>query len=165
METTTKFGILLDNPKFPHHVGQAVRLAACYGGDLVVVTGKRCKAEVERLERLPREERLRDYRHVKLAWLNEPRPIDQMIRTYGAFGGAAWTPVCVEFDNSAERLPQFEHPELPLYVFGPEDGSVRDGFRRSCHRFVTIPTIHCLNLGNAIATVLYDREAKIGALT
>jgi tRNA(Leu) C34 or U34 (ribose-2'-O)-methylase TrmL len=32
--------------------------------------------------------------------------------------------------------------------------------RRFCHRFVKIPTKHCLNLANAVATVLYDRHAK-----
>lgn len=147
------FAILLDNPKFPHHVGQAVRLAACYGGEAVLVTGHRCKAEVDRMRRLPREERMRDYGDVRLLWNQGSRPLDMF----------AMTPVCVEVDDSAERLPQFVHPEKAVYIFGPEDGSVRQGLRHASHRFVTIPTIHCLNLGNAIATTLYDREAKIGA--
>lgn len=29
-----------------------------------------------------------------------------------------------------------------------------------CHRFVVIPTRHCLNLVTAVATVLRDREVK-----
>jgi hypothetical protein len=29
-----------------------------------------------------------------------------------------------------------------------------------CHRFVVIPTRHCLNLATAVATVLWDREYK-----
>jgi hypothetical protein len=33
-----------------------------------------------------------------------------------------------------------------------------------CHRFVRIPTRHCLNLACAVGTVLYDRESK-AALT
>jgi tRNA(Leu) C34 or U34 (ribose-2'-O)-methylase TrmL len=152
------FAILLDNPKYPFHVGQAVRLAACYGGRAVFVTGDRCKAEVDRMRRIPREERMKDYAHVDLVWWGDAhRPIDSACR--GA--EPPLTPVCVEFDESAENLPDFVHPPNALYVFGPEDGSVRDGFRRACHRFVTIPTVHCLNLGHAIATVAYDRHTKV----
>jgi len=29
-----------------------------------------------------------------------------------------------------------------------------------CHRFLYIPTFHCMNLAMAINTVLYDRMAK-----
>ena len=31
---------------------------------------------------------------------------------------------------------------------------------RHCHRFVVIPTAHCMNLASAVSTVLYDRSAK-----
>jgi tRNA(Leu) C34 or U34 (ribose-2'-O)-methylase TrmL len=31
---------------------------------------------------------------------------------------------------------------------------------RHCHRFVRIPTRHCLNLATAVSTVLYDRHLK-----
>jgi tRNA C32,U32 (ribose-2'-O)-methylase TrmJ len=52
------------------------------------------------------------------------------------------------------------HPENAVYVFGPEDGSIPPVFRRHCHRFVSIPSKHCLNLAAAVYIVLYDRNQK-----
>ena len=67
------------------------------------------------------------------------------------------TPVAVELKQSAEQLPDFEHPENALYVFGPEDGSLPRAFAQHCHRFLVIPTQHCTNLAGAVYTILYDR--------
>jgi tRNA(Leu) C34 or U34 (ribose-2'-O)-methylase TrmL len=47
-----------------------------------------------------------------------------------------------------------------LYVFGPEDGSLGRATLAQCHRFLVIPTRHCVNLSAAVYTVLYDRHAK-----
>jgi hypothetical protein len=69
------------------------------------------------------------------------------------------TPVCIEVLESAECLTTFTHPTNPIYVFGPEDGSVPPVIRRHCHKFVYIPAYHCLNL-SAADVVLYDRMAK-----
>jgi tRNA(Leu) C34 or U34 (ribose-2'-O)-methylase TrmL len=71
-------------------------------------------------------------------------------------------PVCVERSAAAELLVDFVHPDHALYVFGPEDGSVSKGWRASCHRFVSIPTVNAgpLNLAAAVNVVLYDRQAK-----
>ncbi len=33
-----------------------------------------------------------------------------------------------------------------------------------CHRFVVIPTRHCLNLATAVSTVLWDRATKLGQM-
>ena len=38
--------------------------------------------------------------------------------------------------------------------------SVSKALLGHCHRFVVIPTRHCLNLATAVATVLWDREYK-----
>ena len=70
------------------------------------------------------------------------------------------TPVAVEFRGEAEMLPTFEHPEHALYVFGPEDGGLMPVQLRLCHRFVMIPSTHCLNLSAAVNLVLYDRMVK-----
>jgi tRNA(Leu) C34 or U34 (ribose-2'-O)-methylase TrmL len=70
------------------------------------------------------------------------------------------TPVAVELRSDAESLVTFEHPENALYVFGPEDGNLPKPVRLLCHRFVVIPTHHCLNLAAAVNVVLYDRRLK-----
>lgn len=141
--------ILLADPKYPHNVGGAVRAASCFGATEVLFTGQRLKAQLETLSRLPREERMKGYREV--TWRHSERPFDEM---------PTHTPVCVEVDSTAEKLPFFEHPENPLYCFGPEDGSVPTMFRHHCHRFVTIPARHCTNLASAIYVVLYDKLMK-----
>ncbi len=69
-------------------------------------------------------------------------------------------PVAVELRKNAEMLPHFVHPEKALYVFGPEDGSIDQVLLRHCHRFVVIPTAHCVNLAAAVYIILYDRMVK-----
>jgi len=69
-------------------------------------------------------------------------------------------PVAVEVREKSEPLHGFEHPRNAVYVFGPEDGSVLKPNINHCHRFVVIPTKHCLNLATAVATILWDRQYK-----
>lgn len=70
------------------------------------------------------------------------------------------TPVAVEIVESAEPLTYFEHPKNVVYVFGPEDGGVSKVLRMHAHRFVFIPTAHCLILSMAVGMVMYDRLLK-----
>jgi len=139
----------LVDPKFPHNVGAAVRAASCYGIGQVWFSGDRVRLDASKGYRLPREERMRGYQDVEL------RKDDRFLE---AFGDAV--PVAVELRRNAESLIQFEYPDNPLYVFGPEDGSLDRAILARCHRFVVIPTRHCTNLAAAVYTVLYDRHAK-----
>lgn len=145
--------IVLWDPKYPHNVGQIVRLASCYGIDQVWTSGKRVALTSHSKDyRLPREERMRGYANVLLA--NADRPLDQFPRGTPFVG--------VEFGAGSESLPSFIHPDNAVYVFGPEDGSLPIQARKLCWRFVHIPTKHCLNLATAVASVLYDRACKKG---
>lgn len=138
--------IVLVDPKYPHNVGQAVRAASCFGADGVYVLGERVKREVEIMSRLPREERLREYRPpiwinaLSLSLLCAEQPL-----------------VAVEIVPGAQVLPVFNHPAAATYVFGPEDGTLPKDVRALCHAFVRIPSYHCLNLAAAVYVVLYDR--------
>lgn len=139
--------VILINPKSPHNVGKALRAASIFGAKSLVWTGTR--VNLSQYDRLPREERMKGYASVEFC-VND-RPFD-------LFPDA--TPVCVELLESAECLTTFTHPANPVYVFGPEDGSVPPVIRRHCHKFVYIPAYHCLNLSAAVDVVLYDRMAK-----
>lgn len=143
--------IVLIDPKYPHNVGAAVRAASCFGVRQVWYTGDRVPIEGEGGYRLPREERMRGYKDVDLFQFDDPLSV---------IGRAQ--PVAVEVRDKSERLPAFEHPENAVYVFGPEDGSVPGAVLARCHRFVIVPTRHCLNLGAAINVMLYDRCLKLG---
>lgn len=145
-----EIGVALIDPKYPHNVGQVLRLCACYDVPKLVISGRRVALEGDgKRYRLPREERLKSYSSVDLSQHDKPTRL---------FGDA--TPVAVEFGQSSECLIEFQHPNNAVYVFGPEDGSLDRRILGACHRFVHIPTRHCLNLSTAVATVLYDRRIK-----
>lgn len=71
------------------------------------------------------------------------------------------TPVAVELRPNSEPLPKFTHPENALYIYGPEDGSIPKSILSRCHRFVVVPTRHCVNLAAAVYLTLYDRQTKM----
>jgi tRNA(Leu) C34 or U34 (ribose-2'-O)-methylase TrmL len=143
--------VALIDPKYPHNVGAALRACSCWGVGQLWWTGDRVTLDVPRGERLPREERMKGYRSVAMA---------RDDRVFDCFEPGSVTPVAVELRPQAESLVEFEHPEDALYVFGPEDGGLPKPVRLLCHRFVVIPTHHCLNLAAAVNVVLYDRRLK-----
>ena len=144
--------IIMANPKYPHNVGAAVRAASCFESNLILFTGDRVSLEPTGVKgyRLPREERMKGYKDVTL--LNDQYPFNRFDKNI--------TPVAVELRHNAEQLPFFEHPKNAVYVFGPEDGSIPQIMLKHCHRFVVIPSKHCVNLAAAIYLVLYDRLMK-----
>lgn len=147
--------IVLHEPKYPHNVGQVVRLASAFGIAQVWYSGERIREALG--ARLPREERMRRYEDVAL--INHPDPL---ARLCSAVPKAS--PVAVELRPHSESLVDFIHPGAdspPIYVFGPEDGSLSGPVVKRCHRFVVIPSYECLNLATSVAAVLYDRMTKM----
>ena len=106
--------IALWDPKYPHNVGAAVRAASCFGAKAVIFSGNRIPIGGQKGWRLPREERMRGYYDVTI--LNDQYFFDRFSKRV--------TPIAVEVRENSEALPSFEHPEKPLYVFGPEDGTL-----------------------------------------
>jgi tRNA(Leu) C34 or U34 (ribose-2'-O)-methylase TrmL len=140
--------VILVNPKYPHNVGAALRACSCFDIAQLWWTGDRVTIDPVKGERLPREERMKGYRDVQMCPHNQP--FDQFARTA--------VPVAVEVRERSECLTLFEHPDDAAYVFGPEDGSIPKTLLRHCHRFVHIPSRHCLNLSTAVAVVLAHRR-------
>lgn len=68
--------------------------------------------------------------------------------------------VCVELTDEAENIFDFVHPDRAFYIFGPEDGSLPKEMSKRADHTIYIPTVHCLNLGMTVHTVLYDRAFK-----
>jgi tRNA(Leu) C34 or U34 (ribose-2'-O)-methylase TrmL len=153
--------IVLHEPKYPHNVGQIVRLASAFGIGQVWYSGDRVRRALG--DRLPREERMRRYGDVVL--VNHPDPLGRLCEAIPRA-----RPVAVELRPGSESLVDFVHPRPsadeegpPIYLFGPEDGSLPGALLKRCHRFVTIPSFECLNLATSVAAVLYDRMAKMPA--
>lgn len=155
--------VLLVSPKTPFNVGASIRAASIFGARAVNWTGDRIEEAAWRearskpdKERLPREERLKEYSHVQWGEWDKPDPIGAWRQSLGL------VPVAVEVLDHAESLPDFVHPERALYIFGPEDGTLGAGWLSACHRFVRIPTLTRtpLNIAQAVNLVLYDRYVK-----
>lgn len=143
--------VVLINPKYPHNVGASLRACAAFNANQLYVTGNRAQWEITgKGQRLPREERMRVYKD-KVHLTRTERPFDFCDNL---------VPVAVEVDPTAEPLATFQHPANAVYVFGPEDGSIPKAARMFCHRFVIIPSDHCLNLAAAVSCVLMDRRIK-----
>jgi tRNA(Leu) C34 or U34 (ribose-2'-O)-methylase TrmL len=136
------------NTKYGHNAAAMLRACSCYGVGQLWLTGDRWADGWEK--RMPREERMKAYGDVDVIRCDEP------LRAFGA----GVTPVAVEISRSAEPLATFEHPDNAVYLFGQEDGGLPDWARRNSHRFLIIPSRHCLNLASAVAITLNDRHCK-----
>src|ERR1051326_6717103 len=126
--------VVLENPKYPHNVGGALRACASFGATEFYWNGARV---VFNVQRLPRAERMRHYRQ-SVRFAQDQGALDRLIEQ-------RWIPVAVEVKPKAENLLYFEHPKKAVYVFGLEDGSLSKEILQVCHRFVFIPTHYCLN--------------------
>lgn len=134
-------------PKNAANLANIRRVVSCYGGGEIIVTGNRIQMEA----RNPRP--LRDRRY-------DDAPIT-FTRNYDMPFPEGYMPIAIEV-NGSENLVFSDHHliEKPFYILGPEDGSIPPQILRKCHRVIAIPTVHCLNLGIAVSTILFDRHAK-----
>ena len=137
------FGIALWAPKSTDNYGTALRSAYVFDASLVQVVGRRFKRQPSDV--------FQTHRHVPTFEVNDiDPPYDCQI-------------VAVEIaPGRSVALPDFQHPERALYVFGPEDGSVPKHVIDRAQHVVTIPGRACLNLASAVTIVLYDRAVKRG---
>ena len=157
--------VICINPKTPYNVGAVIRACSIFDVKTLRWTGTRITDAEGRIKagtslkknrpRLPREERLKDYTNVD--WRVGAEDV------ISEFVAEGYTPVAVEVRENATTLDVYEHPQRPVYVFGPEDGSLDKGVLSACHEFVVIPSPHRtpLNLAAAVNVVLYDRYAKM----
>jgi len=138
----------LDNPKCAANVGGVMRAAGCYGAASVVVAARK----KFRYGRLPTDTQ-KAYRHIPLlhvADVFDAIPHDTV-------------PVGVDLVDGATPLPEFEHPERAIYIFGAEDATLGRAILDRCKHRVVVPTRFCMNLAATVNVVLYDRIAKRGA--
>jgi tRNA(Leu) C34 or U34 (ribose-2'-O)-methylase TrmL len=143
--THSKVTIGLSNPKSPTNVGAVLRAAGCFQADSILYTGVRydraadfCTDTKNRSKSIPL---------TSVSCFIESAPENAKI-------------VVIELAENAISLADFQHPENAFYVFGPEDGTVKQSVVNKADSVVYIPTIGCLNLAATVNIVLYDRLAK-----
>lgn len=137
--------ICLTNPKSPSNVGAILRAAGCYQIPELLYTGNRYNKAKKHATDTQNVGSDITVRHVE-SFLDE-KPTDVKL-------------VCIDFVEGATPLPTFQHPEKAYYVFGPEDGSLKQDIINEADYVVYMPTVGSLNLAAAANVVLYDRAAK-----
>lgn len=141
----SKVTLGLSNPKSPTNVGAVLRAAGCFQADSILYTGIRydraaafCTDTQDQSKSIPL---------TGVSCLLESAPAGAKI-------------VVIELAENAESLANFKHPDNAFYIFGPEDGTVKQKVVNHADSVVYIPTRGCLNLAATVNIVLYDRLAK-----
>ncbi|MCE0555682.1 MULTISPECIES: TrmH family RNA methyltransferase [unclassified Motilimonas] len=149
MTKRTDVTIGLTNPKSATNVGAVMRAAGCFQVDRVIYSGER----YDRTLKLNTDtKKIRS--SIPLTQQNcllDNKPEEVKV-------------VCVDLVVGATPLPEFEHPEKALYIFGPEDGTISQQVIDQADAVVYIPTIGCLNLAASVNVLLYDRSTKLAQL-
>lgn len=144
--------VVMLNPKYVVNVASMVRNCACFGIEYLILTGERLQLPTGRKgDRFPRQERLREFRTVKVVQDDWPMILFR----------EDVVPIGVELTPTSMPSPLLDHPENGVYILGPEDGSISAGWRAICHHIIKIPTLHCLNLAVAGGIVLAERNVSL----
>lgn len=145
----------LVNPKSPTNVGAVMRAAGCYSVDQVIYTGIR----YDRAMKLNTD--------TKNISANIPlKGVVDLLDNINIHNNLASNEhdhikvVCIDLIEGATPLPNFVHPEKALYIFGPEDSTIKQSIINQADAVVYVPTIGCMNLAATVNVVLYDRLAK-----
>ena len=144
---TPKVIIALINPKTVSNVGAVMRAAGCYRVDAVLYSGTR----YDRAAKMQTDTKDR----------RQTIPLTGVDDLFANIS-ANTKVVCVELAEGAIPLPEYQHPENALYVFGPEDGTINQAIIDRADAVVYVPTVGCMNLAATVNVVLYDRLAKSG---
>ncbi|RJG38299.1 RNA methyltransferase [Motilimonas pumila] len=142
-------GIALSNPKSATNVGAVMRAAGCFQADQVMYNGDRYDRTVKLNTDTKR--------------IRSKIPLQNISDFVSAKPEGAKL-VCVDLVPGATPLPEFEHPDQALYVFGPEDGTIKQSLIDQADHVVYMPTIGCLNLAASVNILLYDRSAKLKSI-
>ena len=135
----------LHNPKSPENVGSVMRAAGCYGVSSVFYTGKRYDAAKP------------FYTDTQKIYEQLPLVHADNLKSIIPFG---CVPIAVDLIEGAKPLPTYKHPPRAFYIFGPEDGTLKQEIIQFCSDTIYVPTNGSMNLAAAVNVILYDRMAK-----
>ena len=143
--TEKKVIIGLTNPKSATNVGAVMRAAGCFLADAVLYTGTRYDRSVKL--------------NTDTKKITSTIPL-QSVETLPCNISDDTKIICVDLVEGAIPLPTFQHPDKAIYIFGPEDGTIKQTVIDQADAVVYIPTIGCLNLAATVNILLYDRLSK-----
>jgi|TARA_Y100000034_G_C6845579_1_gene383029 tRNA(Leu) C34 or U34 (ribose-2'-O)-methylase TrmL len=137
--------VALTNPKSPTNVGAVLRAAGCFGVGNIVYSGNRY--DIAKKYATDTQQAIESVNLNRVENFIDAKPEDYVL-------------VCVDLVEGAIPLPNFKHPEKAMYLFGPEDGSIKQELIDKADHVVYMPTKGSLNLAASVNVVLYDRTAK-----
>ena len=129
-------------PKNSLNIGSVLRASGNFEASFVAVCGKRYQKSCT--------DTMKQYKHMPLFHVEDLRraiPYECV-------------PVAVDIIDGAIDLRKYTHPERAFYIFGPEDGTLREEITSWCRDTVYVPTNQCMNLAGTVHVVLYDRMLK-----
>jgi len=144
-KSATRAVIALTNPKSPTNVGGTMRAAGCYQAQKVVYSGERFNRAVHLATDTQK--------------IHEIVPLTHYDDLLDALEPGMKL-VCIDLIEGAIPLPNFEHPDNAMYLFGPEDNTIKQKVIDKADAVVYVPTIGSMNLAASVNVVLYDRLAK-----
>jgi len=143
--TDSRTIIALTNPKSSSNVGGAMRAAGCYDAQKVIYSGDRFNRAVRLAADTQKVHEIVPLVHYE-ELLDALEPGMKL--------------VCVDLIEGATPLPNFQHPDNAMYLFGPEDGTIKQKVINQADAVVYVPTIGCMNLAASVNVVMYDKLAK-----
>jgi len=148
--------IALTNPKTPTNVGAVMRAAGCYQADQIIYNGNRFAQAAKYHKQKLQTDTFNMQDKIPLLQVESFINIKDSLESIPSSAKI----ICVDLVEGATPLPHFVHPEQAVYIFGPEDSSVRQEVIDIADDVVYVPTIGCMNLAATVNVLLYDRLAK-----
>ncbi|MBU2869603.1 RNA methyltransferase [Colwellia sp. E2M01] len=148
--------IALTNPKTPTNVGAVMRAVGCYQADQIIYNGNRFAKAAQYHKNILQTDTFNMSAKIPLvqvdSFLNLKESLDNLPPSTKI--------ICVDLVEGATPLPHFIHPDEAVYIFGPEDSSIKQDVIDIADDVVYVPTIGCMNLAATVNVLLYDRLAK-----
>ena len=148
--------IALTNPKSPTNVGAVMRAAGCYQADQVLYTGRRYEQAAKYNKDTLKTDTKNAQGTIPLLGVDDFINIKDLLENIPSTA----TVICVDLVEGATPLPHFIHPLHAVYIFGPEDGTIKQQVIDCADDVVYVPTVGCMNLAASVNVLLYDRLAK-----
>ncbi len=152
--------IALTNPKSPTNVGAVMRAAGCYQVDQVLYTGRRYEQAAKYNKGALKTDTKNAQGKIPLLGVEDFINIKDLLENISSTTKI----ICVDLVEGATPLPHFIHPPQAVYIFGPEDGTIKQQVIDCADEVVYVPTIGCMNLAASVNVLLYDRLAKSSAM-
>jgi tRNA(Leu) C34 or U34 (ribose-2'-O)-methylase TrmL len=154
--TKQQVTIGLSNPKSPTNVGAVMRAAGCYQVDQVFYTGRRYELAAQYNKDTLKTDTKNAHQIIPLQSIDNFIHLKDLVENISSKAKV----ICVDLVEGATPLPHFIHPDEAIYIFGPEDGTIRQDVIDIADEVVYVPTIGCMNLAASVNVLLYDRLAK-----